>query len=77
MVLSSGCINSGTTASNAVLAKMQAMAKSLNASLVGEEGENLTAVEIPGSEITLKSGAGCLLAVLVLLAAVVWWFFFR
>ncbi|MCB1050486.1 MAG: hypothetical protein H6510_14700 [Acidobacteria bacterium] len=63
-----------TTPSHAALKKMQALARSLNARVIGEEGEDLTEVAVPDRELPFAAIAwGCALAIL-LFGAGIWWF---
>jgi hypothetical protein len=61
-----------TTPSDSALRKMQELAGRLGARVIGEEGEDLTDVPIPESELSWAGLTGCAVIVVVL-AAVVWW----
>ena len=66
-----------TTPSHASLKKMQEIAARLNAKVIGEEGEDLTEVEVPSWEFSPAAGlSGCGVVVLLLIAAV-WWLVMR
>ena len=72
-VLSDGVIDA-TTPSSAALAKLQSLAAALGAKVIGEEGEDLTDVEI-GDDV--PGGCGLLGWTIVFLATLVtayWWF---
>lgn len=76
-LLSHGQIMSTTTPSDEAVAKMQQLARSLNAIVEGEEGEDLTSIELPAGRVTTR-GIGCyVLAFLAFLAVTGWWLFFR
>jgi hypothetical protein len=62
-----------TTPSNAALRKMQELARLLDAQVIGEEGEDLTEVEVPDREFSPAMGlSGCAVGV-VLVVAALWW----
>lgn len=73
-VLEESGVISVNTPSNAGLRAMQELAKPLRARVIGEEGEDLTDVEVPEGEASLL---GCA-TVIVVLSAVgyfLWWLF--
>ena len=72
-LLSEGGIHSTTTPSNAVLRKLQQMSRLLGARLIGEDGEDLTDIEITGVEPSAAFGWGCLVVVGFVLLAIGWW----
>ena len=76
-LLSHGQIGSTTTPSDEAVAKMQQLAKVLDAVVEGEDGEDLTNVEMPAGRVA-GHGAGCyVFALLTFLAVAAWLLFFR
>ena len=67
-VLSAGSIEV-TTPSDAALRKMQLLAGQLDAKIIGEEGEDLTNVEVLDVEFSPNAAWGCLLLVAIGVAA--------
>ena len=67
-------IVSVTTPSNAALRTMQVVAKQLKARVYGEEGEDLTDVDVPTTDPS-KWGCVGLLLLIAGVAYLVWWLF--
>ena len=70
-VLSAGVIEV-TTPSNSALRKMQRVASTLAARLIGEGGEDLTDVDTPQSEVSPRGLIGCVSVAILLLAGFSW-----
>lgn len=70
-----GRIESSNTPSNEVLITMQRIARRIDARLIGEEGEDLTDVELPDNvpEITSARVWGCIAVLVLVLTALAWW----
>ncbi len=68
LVLSAGRIEA-TTPSDAALRKMQVLAAELDARIIGEEGEDLTDLEVSDVEFNPNAAWGCLLIVAIGVAA--------
>jgi hypothetical protein len=65
------------TPSHAALRKMQELARLLGAKVIGEEGEDLTEVEVPDWEISPVAGLSGCAVIVILLVATVWWLIAR
>ncbi len=74
-LFSDGCLDTAAAPSNASLRRMQSWAAALDARLVGEEGQDLTEIDVPSAEVGTGTACGCLLAAAGLVAAGVWWLF--
>ncbi len=72
-LLSEGGLHSTTTPSNAVLRKLQQMSRLLGARLIGEDGDDITDIEITGVEPSAAFSWGCLVVVGSAVLLAIWW----
>lgn len=73
LLFSRGEIETATTPSNAALRRLQRLAEELNASLFGEEGEDLSDVDVPDIETAKASVWGAVAVVAFVVALLIWW----
>ena len=69
-----GSLQSTTTPSEAAIGKLQQISRALGARLVGEEGEDMTDIDVTSVEPARAVGWGCLVLISLVLLAAWWWF---
>ncbi|MGB4951755.1 MAG: hypothetical protein WBO55_14080 [Rhizobiaceae bacterium] len=72
-LLSGGELQCTSTPSDGALEKSQQIARSLDARLFGEEGEDLSEADLSPRKPSTRAALGCLATMLALATLLVWW----